>query len=278
MTKKRRPWIPIILLIFIIWGALSWKWYTCWIKGFCDRDNTVATPVVEAPGIAQIAPIAFNWEGAKALITGPLDQMRSQIAGHIEGNKQAVITGFYAQDEVNTTSFSDLGIARAAAVRDALGFGEGAGITLESKLVNKGNIFDNLINFRSAYSIDLNNRVEETLVRDLGDKALIFFPFNSDDSLTDTDVVEYINNLAARAQADPSLMMTIVGHTDDIGDAAYNQQLGDERARDVKAMLVEKGIAGSRITTESRGETAPVATNDTEEGRQLNRRAEITVR
>jgi len=278
MTKKRRPWIPIILLIFIIWGALSWKWYTCWIKGFCDRDNTVTAPVAEAPDVAQIAPIAFNWESAKALITGPLDQMRSQITSHIEGNKQAIITGFYTQGEMNTTAFDNLGIARATAVRDALGFGEGAGITLESKMVNKGNIFDNLINFRSAYSIDLNNQVEETLVRDLGDKALIFFPFNSDDSLTNTEVAEYINNLAARAQDDPSLMITIVGHTDNIGDAGYNEQLGGERARDVKSMLVEKGIAGTRITTESRGETAPVATNDTEEGRQLNRRAEIIVR
>jgi len=278
MTKKRRPWIPIILLIFIIWGALSWKWYTCWIKGFCDRDNAVTTPIAEAPGIVQITPIAFDWESANALVTGPLDQMRSQVMSHIEGNKQVVITGFYSQDESNTTSFANLGLARAMAVRDALGFGEGAGITLESKRTSKDNIFNELVNFSSAYSIDLNDQVEENLVRDLGDKALIFFPFNSDDSLTNTEVAEYINNLAERAKADTSLMIAIVGHTDNVGDAGYNEQLANERARDVKSMLVGKGINATRITTDSRGETAPLATNDTEEGRQLNRRAEIIVR
>lgn len=70
--------------------------------------------------------------------------------------------------------------------------------------------------------------------------------------------------------------VTIVGHTDSKGTEAYNMGLGQRRADSVKAKLLEFGLASERILgTESRGESEPVATNDTEEGRAQNRRIEF---
>jgi outer membrane protein OmpA-like peptidoglycan-associated protein len=71
------------------------------------------------------------------------------------------------------------------------------------------------------------------------------------------------------------MRMEIDGHTDSIGSDAYNQKLSTRRAEAVVNYLVEKGVDKARITAVGFGESQPVATNDTPEGRQLNRRVEI---
>lgn len=67
------------------------------------------------------------------------------------------------------------------------------------------------------------------------------------------------------------------GHTDSIGSEAYNQKLSERRANSVKTYLVSKGIDANRIYVEGKGETSPVATNKTREGRAQNRRVEIEI-
>jgi len=68
-----------------------------------------------------------------------------------------------------------------------------------------------------------------------------------------------------------------VGNTDSIGTDAYNMALGQRRAQSVKSYLVSKGVDGSRIYTESKGKSNPVASNATAEGRAKNRRTDIEV-
>jgi len=70
----------------------------------------------------------------------------------------------------------------------------------------------------------------------------------------------------------------IVGHTDAIGSQQYNQQLSERRARSVEAYLLSRGVAGSRLESWGLGEDEPRADNETEAGRQLNRRVEIFVK
>ncbi|MGQ0585976.1 MAG: OmpA family protein [Gammaproteobacteria bacterium] len=69
----------------------------------------------------------------------------------------------------------------------------------------------------------------------------------------------------------------VVGHTDSVGNEAYNQALSERRAASVKAYLVARGVDENRISVSGYGETLPRATNDTVEGRRLNRRVEIRV-
>ncbi|MBI3545148.1 MAG: OmpA family protein [Gammaproteobacteria bacterium] len=71
--------------------------------------------------------------------------------------------------------------------------------------------------------------------------------------------------------------LTIVGHTDNVGSNEYNQNLSERRAQAVNDYLNNKGVIPQRLAFSGRGETAPVATNATEEGRRLNRRVEIIV-
>ncbi len=69
----------------------------------------------------------------------------------------------------------------------------------------------------------------------------------------------------------------VAGHTDAVGSDAYNQYLSEKRAEAVKAYLVEHGVPAGRISAVGYGESQPRDTNDTIEGRRLNRRVEVRV-
>lgn len=75
----------------------------------------------------------------------------------------------------------------------------------------------------------------------------------------------------------PDARILITGHTDSQGSDMYNQVLSEKRAASVKAEMVKRGIAADRIETNGKGESEPIDTNDTEVGRQNNRRVQITV-
>ena len=86
-----------------------------------------------------------------------------------------------------------------------------------------------------------------------------------------------INDLAKVMKDYPDLNVVIEGHTDNVGTAAYNKKLSQRRAEAVKQYMVEKGINANRITAEGFGFDRPIASNDTDEGRQQNRRVEAAV-
>lgn len=75
----------------------------------------------------------------------------------------------------------------------------------------------------------------------------------------------------------PSVRIEISGHTDNTGSAAYNVQLSEKRAQSVNNYLVSQGISQSRLTPKGYGSQQPIASNDTEEGRQKNRRIEFKI-
>jgi outer membrane protein OmpA-like peptidoglycan-associated protein len=76
----------------------------------------------------------------------------------------------------------------------------------------------------------------------------------------------------------PSATVSIEGHTDVRGDAAYNQALSQRRAAAVREWLVAHGAAGGRLTATGAGEARPIRTGDTEADHQANRRVEIRIR
>ena len=73
------------------------------------------------------------------------------------------------------------------------------------------------------------------------------------------------------------LKILIAGHTDNVGNAAVNLQLSKDRANSVRAYLLKKGISGERVKAVGHGESQPIASNDTDEGRAANRRTEFEI-
>lgn len=101
--------------------------------------------------------------------------------------------------------------------------------------------------------------------------------FRSDSDLLTDEGIVVVAKLANLIRKCPGLRFHIVGHTDSRGDFQHNRELSARRAETVKNALVGAGIAADRLTTEGAGESFPIASNDTEEGRALNRRIEIKV-
>jgi OOP family OmpA-OmpF porin len=99
--------------------------------------------------------------------------------------------------------------------------------------------------------------------------------FDFDKSVIRPDGRNSIDEALAKLNGVDLEMVIATGHTDSIGTDAYNQKLSERRAAAVKAYLVSKGIPASKVTTIGKGESQPVATNKTKEGRQKNRRVDI---
>jgi len=103
----------------------------------------------------------------------------------------------------------------------------------------------------------------------------IFFDFNKSTLRNESE--NEIHQLTKLLTDVPTMKIEISGHTDNRGSDEYNKNLSNQRAKAVYNRLIEKGIDASRLTFIGYGEEKPIATNDTEEGRQLNRRTEFKV-
>jgi len=84
-----------------------------------------------------------------------------------------------------------------------------------------------------------------------------------------------IDQIVEMLQKNPSLKVSIEGHTDNVGTKEFNQKLSDERAKAVMNAIIAKGIDKNRLSSKGWGQTKPIADNNTEEGRAKNRRVEI---
>ena len=103
----------------------------------------------------------------------------------------------------------------------------------------------------------------------------LFFATNKTYILPQSE--QAMSDLANFLLENPTVTIHIVGHTDAVGTDEANQILSEGRANSVRNDLIQRGVAAERMTAEGKGEKEPVADNDTEEGRQLNRRVEFTI-
>ena len=86
-----------------------------------------------------------------------------------------------------------------------------------------------------------------------------------------------ISAVARSLNNNPNSTVNVIGHTDNVGEAAFNFDLSQRRAQSVASVLINAGVNPSRIRSIGRGEDAPVATNLNADGRQQNRRVEIVI-
>lgn len=101
--------------------------------------------------------------------------------------------------------------------------------------------------------------------------------FDFDKATLTVNAKSILDGVAMALESRPDIKVELGGHTDGKGSDSYNEALSDRRSKSVKDYLSKKGIASSRMTTKGYGESMPVATNDTDEGRELNRRVELKV-
>lgn len=127
---------------------------------------------------------------------------------------------------------------------------------------------------------DITN--DDVRIVNTGRELIVTMPeailFATDSAVVRPDLRNDLYALADNLNQYPNSTVEIVGHTDNTGSAAYNQDLSERRAAAVGAVIRNAGVSGGRIVTYGRGESQPVASNLTPDGRSQNRRVEIIIR
>ena len=128
---------------------------------------------------------------------------------------------------------------------------------------------------------EIKNTVPDATVERVGEGIIVEFSskvlFAFDKSDLSGEAQASLDKLVKVLNSYPDTDIELQGHTDSKGTVAYNQTLSEKRAISVSGYLVGKGIPESRLTIVGYGETAPKYTNDTDEGRALNRRVEFLI-
>lgn len=122
---------------------------------------------------------------------------------------------------------------------------------------------------------------ENATVTRVGEGIVVSFDsgllFDFDSYALRKETMANLNELSTSLSTYDETDLKVLGHTDSQGSASYNKELSVNRANSVKSYLQSKGIASTRVNIEGFGEVDPVATNNTEEGRQQNRRVELVI-
>ena len=154
----------------------------------------------------------------------------------------------------------------------------GKNIWVEIQVFDAGEDYDLIVVEEAA----MEQQVEFTAMelaralKESGSVALHNILFDTGKATIRTESVAALAPIGEVLKNDPTLMLEIVGHTDNVGAAAANLKLSRDRAAAVKTYLIQTfGIDEARLTTAGFGDTKPVASNQTDEGRAKNRRVEL---
>jgi OmpA-OmpF porin, OOP family len=266
-------WVWILALL--AWVAfISSKYLSnC---GCCGATAAVGAAVGGALPAAS-GTLDYRW-GSDATVTGSgFDTYKSGILAQGGQGDTLVITGLYRSGEKNTSTYENIGIARAEAAKklfiDKVG---GSRIRCSSKLVEDDMNKTDLHGSADFSWIKAIVNMKDATIIESGDETSILFPTGSAAKTDNPKVDAYLKTLITRLKSSDEKVL-ITGHTDNKGDVKANEALGLNRASAIRRVLVDAGVPREQITVDSKGPAMPVATNDTEEGRYQNRRVVLKV-
>jgi outer membrane protein OmpA-like peptidoglycan-associated protein len=190
--------------------------------------------------------------------------------------KEPLETEIIITDNVTGQKLSDIESGADGSFLIVLNSGKNYGIAV----TKKGYLFHSE-NFDLPPSSDYQEVEKDIYLKKaaLGTKIVlrnIFFDF--DKATLRKESTKELERLLGILKENPTLKVEIAGHTDNIGSAEYNQKLSENRAQAVVDYLIEQGIDKKRLTYAGYGLAKPMTSNDTEKGRQLNRRTEFEIK
>ena len=214
------------------------------------------TLLLAAAGVVALAVVGFFvWPFLGDLLESeplPPEQVAFVSEEEIEPTQQFVIENGVLYLE-GTVPNADVSIALVSAAGSALG---------DDRVVNNMTVSDDAV-YDPTAPVQLT--VAETVL------------FGSGRTDVARQYVPLVDLAVELLESEESVHITVVGHTDDIGDEDLNEQLSLERAQATARQFAVRGIERTRLTVEGRGESDPMAANDTEAGRRVNRRVEFLV-
>jgi outer membrane protein OmpA-like peptidoglycan-associated protein len=189
---------------------------------------------------------------------------KSQKGGLIGAGGGAVVGAILGQAIGHNTQSTLIGAALGAAAGGAGGYGVG------KMMDNQERDMRNALATSEAAAVSREGNLLAVTFK--GDVT-----FDTNSTEVRPGLYSEINRVAGILNQYPNTLIRVEGHTDGKGSDEYNMNLSKRRADTVKTLLMQRGVAESRIEVIGFGKTMPVATNETEAGRQKNRRVEIKI-
>ena len=271
----------LTILVWLFLGVCYWWMHAdCCSTGTSHIDDEVAAiqpddQEAEVPATTKVfGPLTFQLNSPDVQTNESSESYLKSVVQKAKEGEFLHIIGYYQSDETNNTEFDNLGLARASLVRNILaGYVDTAGMTIE------GLLKEDLETSADGYfdEVDFSMKVRTKKIKEINDRTLIYFPYNSSIRLDDSEIEAYLNDVVERV-LETGETITLTGHTDSFGDAGYNYQLGLNRANVIARYLSRKGVPKSQIVVDSKGEVSPIAPNNTKEGRSKNRRTELIIK
>lgn len=263
----------LAIITFLLFLVLLWCTKQTYDK--CCGENNKATkdvitnqkPIIKTK---KDAPLVYNWKSTQAITNDLWENKKKGILDNNSAGKILQISGPYFEEEGTA-----IGIARAKNAYAKFGSDtvKLKNVEFKSKLIN---YYDDAKTKRFG-GTEFNWLVRNENIKQVKDKTTINFPTNSTQKISNTNIVNYLKDLADVLKGnDKQIFLT--GHSDNRGSANKNKRLALGRANSIKNELVRLGVNADRISVISYGEERPVKDNSTKEGRKANRRVELEIK
>ena len=272
--KKILVFITLLLFLLLLWYSYN-GYQDCCENNKGKIEQTTATPITkqekktETPKINKDGSLLFNWGSDVAHENEFWETKKATILSGIADNKILKILGPYFEEEGK-----EMGIKRAKAAYSKLA---------DKVNVKKVEFGSKLVTYyegaktKSFSGTDYHWLIRNDNITEIDNKALIYFPTNSTKKISNITIKNYLKDIV-RSLKDNNKKVYLSGHSDNRGNAKLNKNLALGRANAIKAELIRLGLSADRISTISYGEEKPIASNNTKEGQQKNRRVELEIK
>lgn len=261
--KKILAFISILLFLILLWYTKSIYNDCCKNSKVVEEEKVEEIKVKETP----LNPLTFAPNSSIATTNSGWKKLRNEILSGKSDEKILHIMAPYLKNESK-----EMGVARA----------KSAYIKLEADLDTAKIEYE-------AYMLEIPESSEpfggakfnwltrNDNIKELDDKALIYFPKNSTKKIENPNITNYLKKIAEQiTETDKKVYLS--GYTDNTGNPIKNKALSLKRANSVKEELILLGLNKDQIIVTSYGEEHPIADNKTPEGRQKNRRVELQIK
>lgn len=276
----------------VILALAIWLIYSLFAYHGCIKPTCCGTPAEEEAmdqpfDVQQLGPVISNWSTPALETNVGYGEWRGELVETFGQNEDQYleITGLYYEGEPKPEGFANMGFARAEAVKELLA----PDIPAERIHTRARAVFDepDSIQVRPFTALGDVKWIETETQRDESvnviddesgrvDRVVFLFALNATIQDDNPEIMTELEKMAADI-VEKERTVSVVGHADNSGTTDYNYELGLTRANTIKDVLVRLGVPETQIQVDSRGETQPTDTNDTEEGRHNNRRVEVRI-
>jgi len=282
MSDLAKGLIGIFLWSLLTIGSYSYaKTHLCTSLPLGKHNHIDVAKPLSTPPIREVPkqtettirlPLDFRKSDATVYTNEGYLSFKTAILANKTADNVLEITGYYLKNEKNTSTYINLGLARAHEVKR---------LFLEDIPSERIRVIGAVAPYPEDLSGDFLDGVifnwlkkPKSTVEVFTDRTIIRFPFNSVEKMTDPLIDDYLNKLAKKIITTKE-KVSLTGHTDNVGEAEINIQLALRRAKMIRDILIKKGVNRNQINTYSKGEYSPIAENGTELGRQKNRRVVV---